>query len=429
MTIKHASMIPLIGGMPLASEAAYGAPPSDIYTYSAFEANESHLLNHYKNRGIDVPYHVLDKTWNSPGTKYDVVDSTCPCAGLSLYSTKYGSDNPTNRFLRDSSKFVLGELKPEVYFGENAPALAGSIGKGVREDMIQTGKENGYAFSIYRTKSLLHGVPQVRERSFFFFWKGNRIPILNYYSRPYTRIEDLILSATGNTQREVINASVPSEDPYYRYVLNEIHGGMSHRDFAHNIGTSVIKDNDVLSYIESRGITYDKVGKWMQERADSVKLNSSGGHERLIKVYEREAARCGRMYDKITVQGKNIMRRQTIIPRDRMGAFVGHYPNVLAHPIEDRYVDLREAMTIMGLPQDYELLNPKKSVNHICQNVPFQTAKDMATEVREYLAGNRETVRAEYVLQHNHTKKHTVMDARKQASLETFIDLVDAPAG
>lgn len=414
--ITHASMIPLIGGMPLASEAAYGVPASDIFTYSAFEANESHLLNYNKQRGVDVPYHVLDKQWNNPGRKYDVIESTCPCAGLSLYSTAYGSDNPTNRFLKDTTKFVLSDLKPTVYWGENAPALAGSIGKGVREFMQDQAKQNGYVMSIYRTKSLLHGVPQVRERSFFFFWKGDRIPILNYFNTPYIRIEDLILSAKGNTQREPINDARPTENPYYRYILEEMHKGMSHRDFAKNIGTSVIKDNDVLSYIESRGVTYDTVGYWMFEEAQRADLN-----EKEEKIYVRESERCNRMYDKITVQGKNIMRRQTIIPRDRMGAFVGHYPNMLAHPVEDRYVDLREAMTIMGLPQDYELLNPKKSVNHICQNVPFGTAKDMANEVKAYLEGARPTIKAQYVLQHNHTQKHTVMDARESASLETFI--------
>lgn len=426
MTIKHAAIIPLIGGEALASSEAFGGNlPDYVLSYDAFGANEKHLQHRWKN---EVNWHLLDKGETYPH-KVDVISSVCPCAGLSLYSTAYGSDNPNNKWMIDSSKFVLSDLKPKVYWGENAPALAGSIGKGVREKLMRIGKENGYSFSIYRTKSLLHGVPQVRERSFFFFWKGDRVPILNYYNTPYTRIEDLILSASGNTQRDVINDKIPTEDPYYSYILREIHPGMSHRDFAKNIGTSLIKDNDVLSYIESQGITYDKVGSFMSETAQDLKAvgNHGGGAgnsvslDRLVKLYEREAARCERMYDKITVQGKNIMRRQTIIPRDRMGAFVGHYPNVLAHPVEDRYINVREAMTIMGLPQDYELLDWKKSVNHICQNVPFLTARDMAVEVREYLAGNRETVRADYVLQHNHTQKHTIMDAKELASLETFI--------
>lgn len=93
---------------------------------------------------------------------------------------------------------------------------------------------------------------------------------------------------------------------------------------------------------------------------------------------------------------------------------------MLTHPIHDRYITYREAMTIMGLPNDFELLEPKKSANHICQNVPVQTAQDMATEVREYLLGNRETINSTLTFQYNHNQKHEVQDERASATLENF---------
>jgi site-specific DNA-cytosine methylase len=55
---------------------------------------------------------------------------------------------------------------------------------------------------------------------------------------------------------------------------------------------------------------------------------------------------------------------------------------MLAHNTEDRYITYREAMTIMGLPSDFELIDPKKNMNHMCQNVPVRTAFDMATMVK-----------------------------------------------
>jgi hypothetical protein len=76
-------------------------------------------------------------------------------------------------------------------------------------------------------------------------------------------------------------------------------------------------------------------------------------------------------------------------------------PHVVTHPVEDRYLNFREAMTIMGLPQDFELLDPTKSINHICQNVPFLTAKDMATEVLATLNGERDMEQASYLVQSN----------------------------
>jgi hypothetical protein len=74
---------------------------------------------------------------------------------------------------------------------------------------------------------------------------------------------------------------------------------------------------------------------------------------------------------------------------------------MLTHPYEDRYITIREAMTIMGLPQDFELLDPKNSINHICQNVHTETAKDMATEIKNVFEGNRPWSDTDFLFQTN----------------------------
>jgi hypothetical protein len=76
-------------------------------------------------------------------------------------------------------------------------------------------------------------------------------------------------------------------------------------------------------------------------------------------------------------------------------------------------------MTIMGLPEDFELLNPKKNYNHICQNVPVQTSKDMATEIKKYLNGELRMVDTDYVVQYNHTQKSEYLENHN--TLEAFI--------
>ena len=48
MTIKHAGIVPLIGGELLASDEAYGVKPEYIMSYGALAGNEQHLLNYYK---------------------------------------------------------------------------------------------------------------------------------------------------------------------------------------------------------------------------------------------------------------------------------------------------------------------------------------------------------------------------------------------
>jgi len=379
----HASIVPLIGGETIGSANAFGSPPLHFMSYEAFANNDQHIRNYYK----DTPYYVLDKGDKIPEQRADVVSSVCPCAGLSMMSHGYGDDNQNNKWMVETATTILGDYRPKVFWGENAPGFAGKIGKNIREQLRGIGKENGYTMSVYRTRSLLHGVPQVRERSFYFFWQGNQVPIFDYYKRDYTPIETLIRNAKG-TQNNPINKNTPSENPYYKYILEEIEGGKTHAQHSNSVPPTSARGVDAFSYIERAGKDYSQVGKWMGENG-----------------FEKEVEKCEYKYDKLKA-GKSIMRRGVIIPKDRIGAFVGHYPTMLTHPDEDRFITYREAMSIMGLPEDFELVDAsKKNANHICQNVPVKTAQDMAHEVLQTLKGKRKMVDTEYVLQYNTTNK------------------------
>lgn len=397
MTITHASIVPLIGGETIGSVKAFGNLPEYMMSYENFAANDSHIRNYYP----DVPFYLLDKG-EKPNQSVDVVHSVCPCAGLSQLSHGFGDHNENNKWMTITAEYVLGELKPKVFWGENAPGFAGKIGDTVRNNLKEIGKKNGYTMSVYRTKTLLHGGPQIRERSFYFFWKDTKTPLLNYYNRPYKKIEDIISSVKSNFQMEPINTKTPSEwDLYYKFVLEEIHGGIKHAEFAQIVEPQKVRNSDVFSYIERMGYDYLQVAAWMEKHG-----------------YHKEVEKCKYRDAKIK-SGGNIMRRGTIIPKDYIGAFVGHYPTMLTHPTEDRYITYREAMAIMGLPDDFELLNPKKSANHICQNVPVQTAQDMATEVKKYLEGELVMVDTDYILQYNHTQKAEYTE--KANTLEEFL--------
>jgi hypothetical protein len=92
---------------------------------------------------------------------------------------------------------------------------------------------------------------------------------------------------------------------------------------------------------------------------------------------------------------------------------------MLAHPTQDRYINYREAMTIMGMPQDFELVGASpRNANMICQNVPVQTATDMATEVVAYLKGERKMLDTDYIVQYNHSQ---ICTYEEKASLEAFL--------
>ena len=56
------------------------------------------------------------------------------------------------------------------------------------------------------------------------------------------------------------------------------------------------------------------------------------------------------------------------------------------HPEEDRFLSAREFMHLMGLPHDFEIRG-LQDLNHIAQNVPVATARDMAEQVVSFVQG------------------------------------------
>jgi|TARA_R110000744_G_scaffold159368_1_gene275513 site-specific DNA-cytosine methylase len=396
MSYSYASIVPLIGGETIAMENVFGKRPKYILSYTPFAANDSQILEHYKN---EVPYHVIDE--GTGRTDYvDVVNAVCPCAGLSSLSPSSSSDNKANDWMVESAKYVLGEVKPKVFWGENAPRLASKMGAPIVKELRKVAKENGYTMSLYKTKSKLHGLSQTRDRSFYFFWKGDEIPHMNFYRRPHERIEDTIRDAfvsEDDPMNELTNKNKPTDNPFYKYVLEELEGGITHKEFQNKIE----KTTNPLDYLENRGIEYAEVSEWMAANG-----------------FDKQAKRCLEIHKKLK-SGGNIMRKTTEIPKDYIGAFVGHMPTCLTHPDEDRYLTIRECMAIMKLPSDFQLQGGRKNLNMICQNVPVTTAEDMAQNILDWLNGKLDTNQAEFAVFDNKTS--TVQYEDVPQTLESFI--------
>jgi len=394
--MSYASIVPLIGGETIAMENVFGEKPKYFLTFEGFQANESHLNNYYNH---SVPYLNLSEG-ASYTEKVDVINTVCPCAGLSSLSPSASSNNPMNEWMYKSAEYVLGEVQPKVFWGENAPRLASKMGEPVVRRLRKIGEEHGYTFSIFKTKSILHGLSQVRDRTFYFFWKGDQVPLFDYVLEKPTMIADDIREVKrcdNDPMSQILcNDKTPSEEPYYKYVLEELEGGISHSEFQNKIE----KTTNPMDYIEER-TTYKEVAKWMRANG-----------------FENVAKKCDRQYHKLKAGG-NIMRKTTEIPKDKIGAFVGHMPTCLTHPDEDRYLTVREALSLMKLPFNFILLDAKRSLNHICQNVPVTTAEHPARMVKEYLNNNLELVDTQFLVQDN--KKRTYEYEKNSLQLTDFM--------
>lgn len=399
--MKYASIIPLIGGSTLSMQNVLNKRPEYMLSWPDFGANDQHIVDYYNG---EVPYHVNEGTGFPKLPQVEVVNTVCPCAGLSSLSPSASSDNAANDWMITSSKYVLESLQPEVFWGENAPGLASNIGKPVVKKLREIAEQFGYTFSIYKTKSVLHGLGQIRNRTFYFFWKGHQVPRFEYIHRQHEDIQETIRNVelrSNDPMNVLTNKLTPSDNPFYRYVLEEMCGGITHKEF---MDTKIDRSQNAMDYIEWNGENYKNVSKWMDTQG-----------------FTKLADRCRNIHDKLA-EGRNIMRKLVHFPKKTIGAFVGHMPHNLTHPDEDRFLTIRECLSIMKLPDDFILQGGLKNLNHVCQNVPVTTAMDMAEHVEKFVDGrlDNQMLDTNFLIQDN-TNQKLIYDRGNSAQLDAFM--------
>jgi site-specific DNA-cytosine methylase len=71
----------------------------------------------------------------------DYLNAVCPCSGLSsLNNSKTpgitrGSNANANKWIFTTAHYVLGRIKPKVFFGENAAGLFTKIGQEIVDEL------------------------------------------------------------------------------------------------------------------------------------------------------------------------------------------------------------------------------------------------------------------------------------------------------
>lgn len=369
--MKYASIIPLIGGQTIGMRNAFGGKPEWLASFDGFQKNDCHAKTYFNN----TPYIIVDTNRGGEEqglSKVDVISTTCPCAGLSGLSTTAGADNPKNEYMYQTAEYVLSELEPKVFWGENAPRLATRAGKKVLNRLKEIAEKNGYALSIYYTSCIYHGLPQYRPRTFYFFWRNDvfdgNAPALPFIRRENIDFKDLINNIPKDaTQQIPLTKNKPLDNAYYQYFLREI-AHCSEEVFKETYGI-LSKQTSIMTEIYNAN-KFEGVSEWMTEN----------GYERQAKTAKYKA-------DKIK-SGKNVMMRDSVIlPGSTTNAWIGWMPYSLMHPTESRFLTYREALTIMGMPLDFDFNFEEAgaSYNHICQNVPVNVATDMAKAIGDAL--------------------------------------------
>jgi site-specific DNA-cytosine methylase len=401
--MKYLNIVPLVGGMTIANQLVTGQDPAAILSYSPFQSNDSHIVA----RNPQVPYILFDEPdgWKNPEydksifENLDFVTTVCPCAGLSMYSSgKKGYGAIQNQWMYDTANHVLESLRPRVFFGENAPGLYSAMGSQVANDLYEIGQQHGYSFSIYRTNTTLHGIPQSRVRTFYFYWDNEEAPVMNWYSRDRKNLKEYLAEVPDSApyqsaEHKIARKKTADSDYTWAWLT---------RAFGEGEGRKLMKDgnyNSIFDFADSEGLL-DGMVDWLTENG-----------------YEKGAKRTAAIRDKIK-KGGNYWDNSFYIFRDEFNALISRSMTAI-HPVEDRSITLREAMHLMGLPHDFELTDEKLAV-HITQNVPVTTAADMTREVLAYLNGERMSSGCKFYKQDN--TSHNFEEVVTHNSLEEFFE-------
>ena len=414
---KWGTIIPLVGGMSLGCSIATNKKPDFMLTWDAFMGNQKSLNDYWP----DVPNYILDdydfdipeypiernedeekelKSLDSLKEQFkdvDFINAVPPCAGLSSLNASKGksemsrgADAIQNQWMYRTAHFVLTHIKPKVLWGENAPALFTTTGKPVADKLSEIAKQYGYSFSMIKTNSLYHGIPQKRERTFYFFWNSKYAPIMNYVSKERTHLVDYLESIPKAAEQNEGEEWTTDNPPYpsYEWALKEYK--KTHIEW--------VKEHDhttLHAFIGCNGLT-DKLIKHISE-----KYGEDHWEVKNLKHVQNKIS-----------QNKGWWDNSPHFFYDHFNAVVGRNIFRGMHPTKKRFLTVRELIWMMGHPHDFNMFinqNGNIAIHQISQNVPVVTASHWALEVMKFINGELESSGELYYRQNN-------KDAQKQSA-------------
>ena len=339
---------------------------------------------------------------NQTFNEVDYVNSVCPCAGLSQLNSargtaaSRGSGATQNKWMYDSSEYILENVKPKVLWGENAPGLFTKMGEGVVERLKEIGRNHGYSFSLIKTNTELHGIPQRRMRTFYFFWNTPTVPLLSWKFREKKNLIDYLNEIPEEATHQdmfMVSGKVTEHYRPYEFVLEK--EGLTHAEFA-----AKFKKGTIAQYLEKNDLI-DECIQWLNKHYPKQGFSNKKSTKTFSDMLEHQQYK--------TSQGLGYWDASPHFFNESFSALIGRNMFNGVHPVEDRYLNIREMLHLMGLPLDFGIEHSGQ-VNHIAQNVPVRTAQDMADEVKKFCRGEAKMTNFTFMKQDNTNHKILVTE-------------------
>lgn len=397
--IRWCALQPLTGGFYFGAEEAVGHPAEFIISYPGFDAlkfdksgnvvdagNEYNLIKYLEKHNRMVPYYQFDRApfqddvdsevkllkegVESPHPDYSNMDLAVAvpvCSGLSA-ATRASEETLDSRnsnmvFL---ANYALGVIKPKVYIFENAPRLTNMspLSKSVRAKLESIAKQFNYKVAYYRTDTQLHDNCQRRPRTFVLFFNDevahNGVPQLGFENK-HISVEEL-LSRIPKIDSDPMGVEL--EQSFTNVTIMKYIKSLYGDNWRAKISSPTLLC-DMISN--------DKLDDFIKFTEDDEDLNEDQ-KKRLIHSINHIK---GKLAD-----GKSFYTMSPLFMKnDTMPACIFKTIPACIHYKEDRLYTLREWLTSMGMPYDFEMYGDLKRVfPKIGQNVPVRTAKFIVSE-------------------------------------------------
>lgn len=394
--IKWCALQPLTGGMYFGTESAVGHPAEFIISYPGFADvindkngnlidanNEYHLVKYLEKVNRTVPYYTFDrKPFDDLGdfkntrlmkegvevphpdySNMDLVVAVPVCSGLSLATL--GASNETlmlrNNNMIFLANYALNVIRPKVYIFENAPKLSSEGGKPVREILEKIAEDNGYSVVFYRTDTRLHDNCQRRPRTFVYFFKkfeDGRVPLLGFENKQVT-IEEFLNRIPKDATHKESFGMLESNQAMLDYAKVTYGDNWRDKVKASALIIQFQKDEKLDAFVEwikAQPNYSDKVKKYFENYVAHIKYKESLNKGFFV------------MAPTIAKNGVMPSAMYKTIP------YTLHYK-------EDRLYSIREWLSVMGMPYDFEMHGkPDRFFRRIGQNVPARTAQFIVNE-------------------------------------------------
>ena len=209
----------------------------------------------------------------------------------------------------------------------------------------------------------------------------------------------------------VVEGSITGRFKPYQYVLSR--EGLSHAQFVkkHARGAALT----ISKYLEKNNLLDDCI-QWLRVHFPEAKWSLNHCGRTFIQYFEHIKSKLGR--------GLGYWDDSPKFMGDHFTAVITKNVSFAAHPTEDRFLNIRELLHLMGMPHDFVVENPQRNWNHICQNVPVNTAADMAAEVLKFCRGELEITPWAFLKQDNCAQR-IVDKAESEVKIEVKNEVMD----